>query len=432
MCTPPKRFSRRLLLSRGLAGVSSLATLGALRPHFAYGVGPTAPKRGRSLVVIIKDGGEDVTFSQPPLTPIAAELAKVRPTIHVPTTTVLDWLDGSTGLHPNYAPLRPIIDKNNFKIIQGCGFPSHSGSHQDAQNHFSHAARHLTGQRATQGWPARLKDFYSLAMYQVAGFNTGQRLDLQSTEPCLVVSNFGSYRPLDRNTPLGGAPLSEMTREVLDDMLMQFPAQFPAESANRAGLKSMFESVSTVQSINTVSVGAAYPTVGIGADLGRLARMMRWRQQNNPQENAIYLVRAGGYDTHSDQVASLGGLIDREAKGLVALHEDLQAWNLWNSTTILLVSEFSRTLRENNGNGTDHARGTTISLMGGGIRGGGSKSVVSAPILVNDIQRNHQTPVHYYREVIREVLEWWGVSSNDMASILPEVAPQSQSFSLYA
>jgi uncharacterized protein (DUF1501 family) len=427
-----RRIGRREVLRHGVKGLAALTALGGLTPHFAYGVGASAPRRGRSLVVIIKDGGEDTTYTMPPLGAIASEIAQVRPTVNVTPSNTLDVLNGSIGLHPLYAPIVPIIERGHFKVIQGCGFPTHSSSHQDAQNHFSHAARHLTGQMATQGWPARIKDLYNLSMYQVAGFNTGQRIDLRSKEPSLIVSDFGMYQYLDRGSALGGTPLSEMTREVLEDMLVQFPSSFSAESTSRDGIRAMLDSVSTVQSVNATTVTTSYPTIGVGADLQRVAKMMRWRQQRSPQENALYLVRIGGYDTHSNQVSLLNTLIDREAKGLAAFAQDLTTWGLWNSTTILTISEFSRTLRENNGGGTDHARGTSISVLGGAIKGNGSRSVVEAPLTSNDISRNHQAPVHYYREVVKEILEWWGVSSSDMASVLPESAPQTQSFSLYA
>ena len=43
---------------------------------------------------------------------------------------------------------------------------------------------------------------------------------------------------------------------------------------------------------------------------------------------------------------------------------------LWKTTTVVVVSEFGRTFRQNGNRGTDHGHGTAYWVLGGGVRGG--------------------------------------------------------------
>jgi len=43
----------------------------------------------------------------------------------------------------------------------------------------------------------------------------------------------------------------------------------------------------------------------------------------------------------------------------------------WQNTTVIVVSEFGRTFRENGNRGTDHGHGTVYWVMGGGLEAGG-------------------------------------------------------------
>jgi uncharacterized protein (DUF1501 family) len=42
----------------------------------------------------------------------------------------------------------------------------------------------------------------------------------------------------------------------------------------------------------------------------------------------------------------------------------------WRDTTVVVISEFGRTFRENGNRGTDHGHGTVYWILGGTVRGG--------------------------------------------------------------
>ncbi|MGH7087633.1 MAG: DUF1501 domain-containing protein, partial [Stellaceae bacterium] len=79
----------------------------------------------------------------------------------------------------------------------------------------------------------------------------------------------------------------------------------------------------------------------------------------------------GGWDTHVAQGNHQGQLANHLrplGEGLATfargLGDDRQ------NTVVVVISEFGRTLRENDAHGTDHGHGNAIWVMGGAIRGG--------------------------------------------------------------
>jgi len=79
----------------------------------------------------------------------------------------------------------------------------------------------------------------------------------------------------------------------------------------------------------------------------------------------------GGWGTHIRQGAGKGQLaqhLSPLAQGLGDLIAGLGP--LYKDTTILVMSEFGRTAKENGNGGTDHGHGNVMWLLGGEIPGG--------------------------------------------------------------
>ena len=112
--------------------------------------------------------------------------------------------------------------------------------------------------------------------------------------------------------------------------------------------------------------GAPLPN-GFPDDAARLARLMR----NDPKIQLAF-VALGGWDTHASQGAARGQLANRLAplgQGLSVLAQRLGP--LFDDTTIVVMSEFGRTARENGNGGTDHGHGNVMWVLGGKVAGGG-------------------------------------------------------------
>jgi uncharacterized protein (DUF1501 family) len=106
-----------------------------------------------------------------------------------------------------------------------------------------------------------------------------------------------------------------------------------------------------------------------------------------------------------------------------AYQRALEALNLQNEVITFSASDFGRTLRSN-GRGTDHAWGSNAMVFGGKVDGG--KIFGSYPDLTldgpDDVGRGGRllpsTAADLY---IAELLRWFGVSSGNMAYVLPNI-----------
>jgi hypothetical protein len=87
-------------------------------------------------------------------------------------------------------------------------------------------------------------------------------------------------------------------------------------------------------------------------------------------------VHMGGWDHHWDLKAGMENYLPRLDQAVAALFQDLAARGLWEKTMVIVMGEFSRTPRMNDGSGRgtpgrDHWGGAmSILIGGGGIKGG--------------------------------------------------------------
>lgn len=77
----------------------------------------------------------------------------------------------------------------------------------------------------------------------------------------------------------------------------------------------------------------------------------------------------GGWDTHVNQATTLARPLTRLAEVILQLKSGLGS-DVWGKTTVLCMTEFGRTVRENGTRGTDHGTGGAMLLAGGALRGG--------------------------------------------------------------
>lgn len=108
-------------------------------------------------------------------------------------------------------------------------------------------------------------------------------------------------------------------------------------------------------------VAAAY---GNPSEIG-LRVAARMAAQDRPP---LALIETGGWDTHTDQSARLDVALDSLDRLISGIEAGLGP--LWNDTTVLIATEFGRSVRPNCSGGTEHGAGSAAILLGGSVRGG--------------------------------------------------------------
>ncbi len=83
----------------------------------------------------------------------------------------------------------------------------------------------------------------------------------------------------------------------------------------------------------------------------------------------IFLVAAGGFDTHDYQLTDQPKLLADVSKSIKAFYDAMSEIGMSEQVTLFTQSDFGRTLTSN-GDGSDHGWGGVQLVSGGAVRGG--------------------------------------------------------------
>jgi uncharacterized protein (DUF1501 family) len=170
--------------------------------------------------------------------------------------------------------------------------------------------------------------------------------------------------------------------------------------------------------MDSASRGAT-TTKGFERDAQRMGKLM--------SENFnLGFIDVGGWDTHVGQGAGKGYLatrLEELGRGLAAFAAAMGP--AWRDTTVVVMSEFGRTMRQNGNHGTDHGHGTAYLLLGGNIRGG-RVAGEQREITEAGLFQNRDLPVlNEYRGVLGGLFaRQYGLSSRDLEMVFPGARPR--------
>jgi uncharacterized protein (DUF1501 family) len=198
---------------------------------------------------------------------------------------------------------------------------------------------------------------------------------------------------------------SQLTRQS-DDAQLLFQTQFDSANAQLGG-----------------TVDAYFPSNNyLASTLKAVVKTIKIRSQLGLRRQTFF-VSYGGWDHHGELLNTEASMLSTLDTAIGAYQRALEALNLQNEVITFSASDFGRTLRSN-GRGTDHAWGSNAMVFGGKVDGG--KIFGSYPDLTldgpDDVGRGGRllpsTAADLY---IAELLRWFGVSSGNMAYVLPNI-----------
>lgn len=85
------------------------------------------------------------------------------------------------------------------------------------------------------------------------------------------------------------------------------------------------------------------------------------------QDTRIASFSIGGWDTHVAQTLNFKRALSTLQDAIITLKAELGP--IWAKTTVLAMTEFGRTVRQNGSKGTDHGTGGAVIMAGGAVRG---------------------------------------------------------------
>lgn len=318
-------------------------------------------------------------------------------------------LDGHFGLHPALAPLLPLWKAGRLAFVHASGSPDATRSHFDAQDFMESGT---PGEKGTaSGWMNRLLATMPAPLAANAATSVGETIPRILGGP-IEVANLqlgnGAARKLPADDPRIGA--------AFDRLYAGNDAVSAAYRQGRVARAKLLEDLMTNDAEQkAANAGAPLPT-GFARDAAQLAQLLR----RDPGIKLAFLA-LGGWDTHVNQGSAKGQLAGRLAplgQGLATLASELGP--TFDDTTIVVMSEFGRTVHENGNAGTDHGHGNVMWVLGGRVRGGrvhGRWPGLGADQLY---QGRDLAVTTDFRSVLAGVLrDHMGLSGEQIRSVLP-------------
>lgn len=387
-------ITRRQFLKRScVAGAGSVLASWMGNPFVRAALADTIGDR--YFVVLYLDGGNDGLNTVTPVDNGGGELRTAYEAARNAGTgglrlspsdlaNTLVGLDPNTGaqlaIHPGFTNLKALYDAGMVAVIQNCGYPNYTLSHDEARNIWRTAAPFNA---SGSGWVGRhlAANYGAIDIPGVSITNGVPRDFKQATTSVLAIRRVRDFR-----FPSDSQPNSEkIARTDAFRALYQAAAAQPVETlaALGAGGGATLLSTESYPAIDATYVAdrAAYNQVysdlnsGTASDLREVAKIIYAVDNGVPSVNArFFQLVNGGYDTHSDQGAAdpNGSHFQLHAEvgnALKAFYDDLGDMGVADKVCTIVWSEFSRRVFQND-NGTDHGSQGPVFVVGGGVNGG--------------------------------------------------------------
>lgn len=318
-------MDRRTFL-RGMC-FGGLATWGMPLVSFAR-----VPQRGRLVFVLLRGGFDGLAA----LVPHGDDTyASARAGMAFEPTDLVD-LDGTFGLAPGLSRLRESWEAGELVALHALAIPYRTRSHFDGQAVLETGLARPAG--SSDGWLNRLLQIMS-------GTRSGIAIAAGMPRSLSGSHEVQSWSP----TQLGTA----------DDRYLERLGSLYRADRELAG---RFEAA-----LQQKDIVGEEPMAAGGARRGGILPLMQAAARILQAESGpnVAALEFSGWDTHANQGLA-GGALDRLAgqlaEGLMAFRAAMGS--VWPGTTVVVMTEFGRTVKPNGTRGTDHGTGGAGFIIG--------------------------------------------------------------------
>jgi uncharacterized protein (DUF1501 family) len=340
----------------------------------------TTGRDGTILVVLQMAGGNDGINTVVPYA--NDDYHRARPRLALSADKVLK-LNAEVALHPNLTGLKELYDGGQLAIVQGAGYPNPNRSHFRSTEIWQTASD--SNRFEHYGWLGRYFDNACAGCDPTVGVSIGHEMPeaFAAKAPTGVsLDNPQNFRFM----PPRGEPRAEMQEtEVAFRKLNEFAGDLDANSGGTiATLRGMsLRSGSMLDFLERTAMDAqvssdtirkiagrgenqaSYPASQLANSLKLVAKLI-----GGGLPTRVFYVSQGGYDTHTNQLATQDRLFKELGDSLQAFVADLKAQGNLERVLVMTFSEFGRRVAENASGGTDHGAAAPLFVIGNKIKAG--------------------------------------------------------------
>lgn len=399
----------------------------------------------KALVCVLLNGGNDsYNMIIPRSNAEYNEYATTRSNLAIPQQDLLPidpvTTDGRLyGLHPSFTGIKSLFDNGKLAFINNIGtlvepvtksdiinepstkLPLGLLSHSDQRMHWQTA---FPQDRTSMGWGGKMADILnslntddSVSMnISLGGNNVFQRGD-EIVE--YAINNDGGVAIQGWDQPLPFLRL--MTDDITDMINKEYEDIF--KDSYTGVLKRSIQSNEVFNSAidGLMPLQTSFSQNRLSQDLRMVAQSIAAREQLGAKRQ-IFFVELGGFDNHDELINNHSDLLTVVNDAFTEFYAATEELGVADCVTTFTISDFARTLTSN-GNGTDHAWGGNVMVMGGAVKGQqlyGDYPVLS---LNSDLELGGGVivPTTSTDVYFAELALWFGISPNDLSLILPNI-----------
>jgi uncharacterized protein (DUF1501 family) len=381
------------LFGIGLGGLPTFVTQAANLVQ-----APGLFKRRKTLICIFQRGAMDGLAAVTPFND--AYLKAARPTIMMQASKTLGAnslidLDGNFGLHPAMRSFQNVFNDGRLAVVHGIGSPNKTRSHFDAQDYMEAGTPFNKG--TASGWLNRavgLLGHEAATPFQAVSMTSSLPRSFYGDNASLAINNLQDFNLQLRGNPSG----TNMAAKSFEDLYDQTSNNLLKETG-----KESFEAIKMLKNVDTKTYkpanNAIYPNSALGNSLKQIAQLIKLDMGLE-----VAFAESGGWDTHFNQGTSTGIFarnVNDLSESMMALWTDLGAFQ--DDVTIMTMTEFGRTVKQNGTGGTDHGRASCNFILGNDVAGGKVHGKIN-PLSIENLEDGRDLAVTTdFRSVFSEV-----------------------------
>lgn len=446
-------MSKRNISRRAFLGEASCAAIGTttlfssiLNLGMASALSkPMSPSTNgyKAMVCILLSGGND-SFNM--LIPTGAEYneySSIRTNLAIPQNDILG-LNPLTpgiqlGVHPDMPEIQNLFQQGKVAFISNVGTLVEPTTKQQIIDNavqlplglLSHADQAMQWQtsipqeRSNVGWGGRIADI-------MQSMNTNQDISMNislsgnnvfqngNTAYAYTINNTtGSAEVIGYDEPdvfhqLMTSGVNSLLNQQYQDVFRQSYANLAKSAINSSG--EFNDAISTTPDFNT-----QFSANNLSQNMRMIARTIA-SQSELGMERQTFFINLGGFDNHDELLNNQSALLSQLSTALNEFYNALDEVNMNDCVTTFTISDFARTMTSN-GNGTDHAWGGNVMVMGDAVNGQEVYGSYPELALGSDLEVGGgiYIPTTSADEYFAELALWFGVSPFDLPVILPNI-----------
>lgn len=385
------KASGLVMFGLGIGGIPPFITRAAAQSKI---ISPY--KKSKILVCIFQRGAMDGLMAVSPFTD--PYLKEARPSLFMDANSngSLFDLDGRFGLHPGLQSFHQLFKDKQLAIVHGMGSPNTSRSHFDAQDYMESGTPFTKS--TSSGWMNRAVGLlgHDGSPFRAVSLTNSLPRSFYGDNPSVAISNLADFaiqaKGNKANVNAAAQSFEELYDAAGDDLLKETG-------------KESFEAMRLLQKTDVKNYKpaneATYPNSPLGNSLKQICQLIKMEVGLE-----IAFAESGGWDTHFNQGTDKGVF----ARNAADLSNSISAFwkdvgQLQDEVTLMTMTEFGRTVKQNGTGGTDHGRASCMFIVGNDVQGGQVHGVVK-PLAPENLADGRDLAVTTdFRSVFSEVAD---------------------------